>query len=71
MAWLIALSTRFGGMPLALRLCLESERTVERWYLEYANHLESTGERELALRCETLASTKGRHARALSAWVER
>jgi rubrerythrin len=70
MAWLIALSTRIGGMPLALRLCLESELTVERWYLEYANHLEGTGAHELAVRCESLATTKGRHARALAAWVE-
>jgi hypothetical protein len=67
----IAFSARFGGLPLALRLCLESERTVERWYHEYANHLLATGEPEQASACESLACTKGRHARALAAWVER
>lgn len=70
-AWLIALSTRVGGMPLALRLCLESERTVERWYCEFAHYLGQSGERDLVATCEALACTKGRHARALAAWVER
>lgn len=66
----IAFSARFGGRSLALRLCLESERTVERWYLEYANHFLATGDHEQASACRALATTKGRHARALAAWVE-
>lgn len=70
-AWLVAQSARVGGLRLALRLCLESERTVERWYFEYAQHLAVTGARDLAVQCEALATTKGRHARALAAWVER
>ena len=63
--------TRIIGNGLALRLCLESEETVSRWYAGFALHLARAGSAEEARTCESLAVTKRRHALALQAWVER
>jgi len=70
-AWLLHLAGRVGWRRFALRLCLESEETVARWYAHYAVHLARTGRAEEARACETLGLTKHRHALALQAWIER
>jgi hypothetical protein len=70
-AWMLALCSRVGGGRLALRLCLESEETVSRWYARFAVHLARTGLADEARTCEALSVTKRRHALALRAWVER
>ena len=69
--WFLACAARCGFRRLALRSCLWSEETVSRWYLQHAMFLGQVGLREAARTCETLSSTKQRHALALQAWVER
>lgn len=69
--WLLACAARCGFRRLALRSCLWSEETVSRWYLQHAMFLGQVGLVEAARTCETLSSTKQRHALALQAWVER
>lgn len=68
-AWALALATPVTGMRLPLRICLEAERTVARWYTEYGNHLLKVGEAEHARTCQELAVAKQRHANALETWV--
>ncbi len=70
-AWLLYLATWIGGTRIALRLCLESEETIARWYAQYARHLVRAGLVEHAGTCEALSVTKRRHALALQAWVGR
>ena len=70
-AWLLYLSTWVGGRRLALRLCLESEETVSRWYAHYAAHLGEAGFADHARTCGSMSVTKRRHALALQAWVAR
>lgn len=69
-AWVVVQCARVGGMSLALRLCFESEQTIQRWYNEYAHYFAQADERGHAAVCQGLALTKERHARILSAWVE-
>jgi hypothetical protein len=69
LAWMLALSSKFGGRSLALRSCHASETTLVRWYWTYANYLIAAGEIEHARTCEALGLLKQRHARTLSAWV--
>jgi hypothetical protein len=59
------------GSRLPLRLCLESEETVARWYAGFAAHLAREGAPDEARVCEALSVTKQRHALALRAWVAR
>ena len=68
-AWAVALGARVGALALCLRLCSESETTVERWYHECALFLAQAGRLDDARVCEELALTKYRHARTLEAWV--
>jgi hypothetical protein len=70
-ARLLYVSTWIGGRRLAMRLCLESEETVARWYAQYAVFLGETGFVEHARTCGALSLTKRRHALALQAWVGR
>ena len=70
-AWLLYLSTWIGGRRFAMRLCLESEETVARWYAHYAAYLGEAGLAEHARTCGALSLTKRRHALALQAWVAR
>jgi rubrerythrin len=70
-AWLLYLGTWVGARRIALRLCLESEETVSRWYAHFAQVLEGEGADDHARTCRDLATTKLRHALALQAWVAR
>lgn len=70
-ARLLYLSTWVGGRRLAMRLCLESEETIARWYAQYAVYLGEAGHVDHARTCGTLSMTKRRHALALQAWVAR
>lgn len=70
-ARLLYLTTWIGGRRLAMRLCLESEETIARWYAQYAVHLGEAGFVEHARTCGALSLTKRRHALALQAWVAR
>jgi len=70
-ARLLYLSTWIGGRRLAMRLCLESEETIARWYAQYAVFLGEAGFVEHARTCGALSLTKRRHALALQAWVAR
>jgi hypothetical protein len=70
-AWLLSLTTWVGGQRLALRLCLESEETIARWYAHHAVYLGEAGLADHARTCGALSVTKRRHAQALQAWVGR
>jgi len=71
LAILLYLATHLGALGLALRLCLESEETLSRWYAGYADHLAAGGQRAAASACQALSLVKRRHAQALQAWVPR
>jgi hypothetical protein len=68
-AWGLFLATPVCGLRLPLRLCCEAERTVSRWYSEYAWHLLLQGRPEEAGRCQELGRIKHIHATRLSAFV--
>ncbi len=61
---------RFFGARFALRVCLDAEWTVSRWYAKYAAYLRHVGEEEEAAVCDRLALLKRRHSQVLQAWVE-
>ena len=58
------------GMRFALRLCLDAEETVERWYARSVVRLAMLGERERAARLEAFAVAKRRHAQILRAFAQ-
>jgi hypothetical protein len=68
-AWALFLATPVLGLRFALRICSEAERTVSRWYFEYAIHLAERGYLDSAQRCRELGETKHIHATRLSAFV--
>ncbi|MHC4892722.1 MAG: hypothetical protein ACYTFV_05005 [Planctomycetota bacterium] len=68
-AWALFLVTPVCGMRLPLRLCCEAERTVSRWYGEYAMYLVGQGRNGEAIRCQELEMAKRIHATRLSAFV--
>lgn len=70
-AWALFAITPIVGMRFSLRLCVEAERTVTRWYAEYAVHLAERGYFEAARRCNDLGMTKRIHAARLSTFVDR
>lgn len=61
---------RFFGVRFVLRVCLDAEWAVSRWYAKYAAYLVQVGELGEAEACEALALTKRRHSRILKAWVD-
>ncbi len=61
---------RLFGPRFAMRVCLDAEWTVSRWYAKYAAYLTQVGETSEAQVCEELALTKRRHSRVLQAWVD-
>ena len=61
---------RFFGVRFALRVCLDAEWAVSRWYAKYGTYLASVGETAEAQVCEELALTKRRHSRVLQAWID-
>lgn len=61
---------RFFGVRFVLRVCLDAEWAVSRWYAKYAAYLVRVGEQSEAEACEALALTKRRHSRVLKAWVD-
>ena len=61
---------RFFGARFALRVCLDAELTISRWYAQYADYLTRCGESEAAAECQELALVKRRHSRVLQAWVD-
>ena len=52
-----------------LRVCLDAEQTVARWYRKYGAFFLRLGDRDRALPCGELAARKEAHARALETWV--
>ncbi len=69
LARVLALTSRITGYRFVLRVCLNAEDTVGRWYAEYASFLARLGDSERALICEELCQIKRAHAQALGAWV--
>lgn len=63
-----ALTLPFGAR-FALRLCLDAEETVGRWYDAHAACFASRGESQRARRCESLSLTKRRHAQVLRTFL--
>ena len=69
LARLLAASTPIVGLRIVLRVCLNAEETVARWYGEYAHFLAALGQTTRARTCEQLRQVKLAHASALSAWI--
>lgn len=69
-ARLLSLSARLYGPRFALRVCMEAERSVSRWYARYAHVLARSGELEAARHCAQLSMQKRNHAIALQTWVD-
>ena len=65
----LAWSSRVTGRRLVLRICMNAEETVSRWYGEYARFLARIGATEQARVCQELQQVKRAHAQALGAWV--
>lgn len=65
----LALCARVVGIRPVLRICLDAEETVGRWYREYGAHFARLGDLERARECAELAARKEAHARAVDAWV--
>ena len=57
------------GRRIVLRVCLNAEQTVARWYGEYALFLTRLDDTARARTCEELRSVKLLHAGALEAWI--
>ncbi len=68
-AALVALTPLFG-LRVALRLSLDAEETVARWYDRQAAFLAQQREYALARRCEALALAKRRHAQTLTTFAQ-
>jgi rubrerythrin len=66
---LIALLTVFFGLRFALRLCVDAEETVARWYERFAHRFAGEGRIELARRVEPWGQVKRRHADVLRAFL--
>lgn len=63
--------TRFvGGRKFILRLCHDAQTSLEYRYLGVARYLAATGAVRIAESAGRLATTKLRHAQALSTWLE-
>lgn len=58
------------GTRRVLRIVRDAERTVGRWYAEYALFLVRIGDTERGRAFEELRAAKERRACALSAWVD-
>lgn len=65
----LALGARVVGVRPVLRICLDAEQTVGRWYHEYGAFFARLGDRGRARLCAELAARKEAHARAVEAWV--
>jgi hypothetical protein len=69
LARVLAMLSSVFGLRFVLRICMDAEETVARWYAEYALFLMRLGEIERAGTCEDLGRVKSRRAQTLSAWV--
>lgn len=58
------------GIRFALRISVDAEWTVSRWYSEYAHYLAEAGDGPRAERCAGFGTTKRRHAQILQTWVD-
>lgn len=65
----LALASRVIGVRIVLRICLNAEETVGRWYQQYALFLLRLDDPERARVCQDLARVKQTHAQTLGAWV--
>jgi rubrerythrin len=65
----IAALTLVFGLRFALRLSLDAEETVARWYDSFAHRFHGTGEFERARLCDGWAQRKRRHADVLRAFL--
>lgn len=57
------------GRSIGLRICVDAEWTVARWYGQYRAYFLQCGEVRHAALCAELATTKQRHARVLETWL--
>ena len=69
-AHILVVCARLFGSRFALRVCLDAEAAVSRWYAEYSHYFAQAGMLEEGLECDALALTKRRHAQILQAWVD-
>lgn len=65
----IAAMTVFLGLRFALRICVDAEETVARWYERFAHRFVAEGRIDLARRVEPLGLAKRRHAEVLRAFL--
>ena len=65
----LALASRVIGVRVVLRIVMNAEETVSRWYQEYAMFLLRLGDEPRARICQELSGVKSRHAQAVGAWV--
>lgn len=65
----IALLTMFLGLRFALRICVDAEETVARWYERFAHRFAAEGRIELARRVEAWGLAKRRHADVLRTFL--
>ena len=66
----LAATSGLTGTRLVLRICLNAEETVARWYAQYAIYFGESGDGERTRVCEELAASKRLHAQVLEAWVQ-
>lgn len=66
----LVMSAPVIGPRRVLRIIRDAERTVARWYAEYALFLVRAGDGERARAFEEMREHKERRANALSAWVD-
>jgi Ubiquinone biosynthesis protein COQ7 len=69
-AWGLWLATPVMGMPFALRLCREAERSVSRWYAQHTVLLYQLGRLEEAQATRAWSQTKHVHAVRLGAFID-
>lgn len=65
----LALVSKVIGVRIVLRICMNAEETVARWYQQYAMFFVQQGDQERAQTCQDLHQVKQQHAQVLGAWV--
>ena len=65
----LALASRVTGVRFALRICMNAEETVGRWYQSYGLFLMKLDDPDRARVCQELSQIKRQHAQVLGAWV--
>lgn len=65
----LAMTSRVTGVRFALRICMNAEETVGRWYQSYGLFLMKLEDPDRARTCHELSQIKRQHAQVLGAWV--